>query len=216
MEQNITPMNKKEGKTMTKQVRLSEDGKYQWYYEFNMWRNPSIIFLVCKIFFFILLGMWIFFSIIFLIQGEGWDSVLFMGKLTLVVGGIFAVLIPMGYGLLALIYGGKYMVNFEMDEEGILHEQIASQSKKSKIIGWLTVLVGLMGRSPSAMGAGMLSTANSSSYSTFANVKSVKAYPERNLIKVNEALFKNQVYVEDPKDFEFVYRFIVEHCPKAR
>ncbi len=215
MEQNNTPTTERQEMPGSKQVKHCEDGKYRWTYELNMWRNPSIIFLVSKIFFFILLGMWIFFSIIFLISGEGWDGVLGMGKLTLVVAGIFAVLIPMGYGLLALIYGGKYIVNFEMDENGILLEQIASQTKKSRIIGLLTVLVGLLARRPSTVGAGMLSASKSSSYSTFSDVRSVKAYPDRHLIKVNERLFKNQVYVEDPKDFDFVYRFILAHCPKA-
>ncbi len=199
-----------------KKIQICPDGKYRWYHELNMWRNPSILFLVMKIFFYILLGMFIFFSIIILISGEGWDSVLGIGKLTLVVAGIFAVIIPLGYALLALIYGGKYMVLFEMDEKGVLHQQIETQAKKARTLGWLTALVSLLARRPSGMGAGMLAASRTSSYSTFENVTSVKAYPSRQLIKVNEPLFKNQVYVEDPDDFDFVYKYICAHCKKLQ
>ena len=42
-------------------VRLCEDGKYRWKYEFNMLKNPAIILVVYKIF-------GILFSIPFLIN----------------------------------------------------------------------------------------------------------------------------------------------------
>ncbi len=197
-----------------KQIQLCPDGKYRWTYELNMWRNPSIIFVVYKIFAYILLGMWVFFSIIILFEGEGWDGVLGMGQLTLVVGGIFAVLVPLGYGLLALIYGGRYKVRFEMDENGILHQQLENQAKRGRALGCLTAVVGLLARKPTVAGSGMLAASRSSSYSTFDFVTSVKAYRNRQLIKVNEPFCKNQIYVSDPDDFEFVYKYICAHCSR--
>ena len=52
--------------------------------------------------------------------------------------------------------------------------------------------------------------------SHFKKVRTVKAERKRNLIKVNEALTKNRIYVEDPEDYEFVLRYISERCPKAK
>ena len=51
------------------------------------------------------------------------------------------------------------------------------------------------------------------STSDFASVRSVQPYKSRNLIKVNELLSKNQVYV-NAEYFDFVYDYIRSHCPK--
>lgn len=49
----------------------------------------------------------------------------------------------------------------------------------------------------------------------FRNVKNIKYVPKRNLIKVNETLTKNRVYVPDV-DYHDVYQFICAHCPQAK
>ena len=49
------------------------------------------------------------------------------------------------------------------------------------------------------------------SESEFAKVKKVKAYPNKNLIKVNGVLDHNQVYVLK-EDFEFVEKYIISRC----
>ena len=53
-----------------------------------------------------------------------------------------------------------------------------------------------------------------STSSDFANVRSVKGSRALRVIKVNEPLAKNQVYVE-PADYDFVFGFIRDHCPNA-
>ena len=47
------------------------------------------------------------------------------------------------------------------------------------------------------------------------NVRKVKGVKRRNLIKVNEPFFFNQVYAED-EDFDFVFNYIRSHCPKVK
>ena len=89
------------------------------------------------------------------------------------------------------------------------------QVKKAEVIGFITVLVGAMAKNPTTMGAGLLAASKSRSSSEFANVRRVKAYRKRNLIKVNQLFNKNQVYVAD-EDFDFVYNFIKSRCPKAK
>ena len=87
--------------------------------------------------------------------------------------------------------------------------------KKAEAIGLITALVGLAAKNPTTVGAGMLSASRSTSTSVFANVRRVKARRRMNLIKVNQLLFKNQVYVPD-EDYDFVYDYIKSHCPKAK
>ena len=43
-------------------VTLYPDGKYRWVYEMNLYTNPTILFLVLKIFFWICFGLWVFMS----------------------------------------------------------------------------------------------------------------------------------------------------------
>ena len=58
------------GSKVTENICLGTDGKYHWYYEFKLMKNPTILFVLWKIFFWIFVGMWVFLSIINSIQGH--------------------------------------------------------------------------------------------------------------------------------------------------
>ena len=49
----------------------------------------------------------------------------------------------------------------------------------------------------------------------FKCVRSVKKGMWGNVIKVREILSNNQVYARD-EDFDFVYNYIREHCPRVK
>jgi len=190
-------------------VRLCQDGKYRWVYELNMFKSTAILRTLFKIFGFIFVGIWLF----VLILGDVPDVGKFTLSMLLVYAG-FCVFILLCYGLVALGYGGKYCVLFEMDEEGLNHIQLPKQFKKAQVAGWIAVLAGVLAGSPGARGAGILGASRNSLYSAFSKVRSIKANPGGNLIRVNAPFSKNQVYVEDA-DFDFVLDFIRSHCPKA-
>jgi SAM-dependent methyltransferase len=118
-----------------KEVKLCEDGKYRWVYEMNMITNPTIFLTVLKVFWGIIIGMWAVFGFfLYVIHGD-WDGLLGMTRAMLVVLGIFTVLTMLGVLLLAAIYGGKYVVLFEMDENGVKHIQLPRQVKKAEALG---------------------------------------------------------------------------------
>ena len=91
-------------------VRLCQDGKYRWTYEFNMLKNPAIILVVYKIFG-ILLSIPFLINIISLashgtLQAE-WNDRLWSGsnpKVWLVVMAVFAVLILISYLIVNAVY----------------------------------------------------------------------------------------------------------------
>lgn len=198
-----------------REVRLCNDGKYRWVYEMNMVTNPTIFLTVYKIFFYIILvGFALFGTFLYAIHGD-WAGLWGMAKGALIALGGFAVLTFLGVLLVSLIYGGKYIVLFEMDEKEIAHIQMPRQVEKSELIGWLAVLVGIAAKNPTAMGSGVLAATKNKSTSVYSKVRRVKAYRRRDLIKVNQLLFKNQVYVYD-EDFDFVYDFIKKHCSNAK
>ncbi len=214
MKKSVTNLSQ-EDQVLTDRIHLCKDGKYRWIYELNMYKNPSIIFVVFKIFGYILLTGWAIMTISDLCRGEGWDTIWFDTKMMLLIVALFVVLIILAYLLVAASYGGKYIVLFEMDEQGVLHRQLKSQIKKAQAMGWFTVLAGLKAGNLTTIGAGLNSATKTSSYSSFENVRNVKACRSRNLIKVNELLEKNQVYVTD-EDFDFVYNFICSRCTKMK
>ena len=199
-----------------KEVRLCNDGKYRWVYEMHLLKNPTIFLTVLKVMMISVGIVWLFGMIITVFQGDmNLEWFLFWLKMIGVVLGVFVGLAIISILIMAAILGGKYVVLFEMDEQEVVHIQMPRQVKKAEVVGLITALVGLAAKKPTTIGAGMLAASKSKSTSVLANVRNVKARRWRNLIKVNQLLNKNQVYVAE-EDFDFVYNFIKAHCPNVR
>ena len=205
----------KDNKTLNTRVTLCGDGKYRWTYEMSLFKNPTVFLLIWKIFFFIVLGIFAFLVLI----GSGdsgfwWDGFSDTAKVFgfILIG--MTTLVALGYLLYAAIMGGKYTVEFEMDEKGVNHKQTASQARKAKKLGQATMIAGASSGSRTAVGAGM-NARRTEMYTEFAKVRKIKAYPRRDLIKVNERLEHNQVYAAK-EDFEFVKNYVVSHCGNVK
>lgn len=196
---------------VTRNITRGEDGVYRWVYELNLYTNPTILFLIWKIFGFLCLGMWILMVLMDIGDSDFWWGGFFdVTRVCLLFTLGFLLLCLVGYLVYAMMMGGKYCVLFEMDEKGVNHIQMAPQVKKAEAIGLLTMLIGAAAGKPGVVGTGLLAGARTSLYSSFDTLKSVEPFPRRNLIKVNELLSKNQVYAED-EDFPFVLDFIRSH-----
>ncbi len=196
-----------------KKIVKCDDGVFRWVYEFKLLNNPTILFLLWKIFGFIMLGMWVFvlalevtdrgFQLANILEVSKGFGFAFLGMMALVL---------VGYLFYALIMGGKYCVLFEMDEDGVTHSQMEKQVKKSQLIAAITALAGIAAGSASAVGTGILSASKSSMRTEFAKVRKIVPDKKRGVIKVNELLMKNQVYA-DGEDFDFVLDYIVKRLP---
>ena len=217
MENEIIVQTPVENKTYQgKEVRLCNDGKYRWVYEMHLLKNPTIFLTSLKVILIAVGAVWLFGLIIVTLSGDmDLSQFLFWGKLMLIILGVFVGLTILSVLLVAAIFHGKYLVLFEMDEKEVVHIQMPRQVKKAEVIGWITVLVGALAKNPTTMGTGMLAASKSRSTSEFDKVRHVKARRWRDLIKVNQLLNKNQVYVSD-EDFDFVYDFIKNHCPNLK
>lgn len=205
-----------DGKYQGKEVKLCNDGKYRWVYEMHLLKNPTIFLTTLKVIFIAIGIVWVMGLFLITISGDmDRDQFLFWTKLMLIMTGIFVGLTVLAILFLAAVFRGKYLVLFEMDEHQVVHIQMPRQVEKAEVIGWITVLVGAMAKSPTVMGSGMLATARSISTSEFDKVRRVKARRGRDLIKVNNLLSRNQVYVYD-EDFDFVYNYIKSRCVNAK
>lgn len=194
-------------------IRLCPDGIYRWAYDYKLFKNPTILFVIQKIFAFISLGLFFFLVIISLGDNGFW----FEGFFELVKGfAIFFVgmsaLAAFGYFVYALFLGGKYCVLFEMDEKGITHTQAPKQFKKAQIVAAITAFTA---NNPTTLGSSILAGSNMSMSSDWDKVKSIELFPKRNVIKLNGLLIKNQVYMSK-EDYPFVSQFILSHCKNAK
>ena len=196
-------------------VSLCEDGKYRWTYPLDMLKNPSILFVLLKIFG-ILLSIPLLIALISAAANNDWQKIWdgFI-KIWLIVMVVFFVIILISYLIVVWMNGGKYVVNFTMDDKRLIHEQVPVQYDRARKVGLLAALVGIFAKRPAAAGAGALAASRDTSVSVFDKVRRVKPRRGQNLIKVNQSLERNQVYVPD-EDFDFVLDFIRKHCPNAK
>ena len=196
------------------EIHRDEDGVYRWYYALNLLRNPTILFMLWKIFFWICVGMFAFMNVIELFDG-GYKFKTFIetGKVFGLLLLIFFGLTTLGYFLYAAFNGFRYCVVFEMDEKGVTHTQAKSQFKSNRKLSFLAMLMGVFARNPTLVGSGLLTSTHQSMRSSWESVTSVEIIRKRNVIKVNETLFKNQVYARD-EDFDFVEQFVRAHVGK--
>ncbi len=190
-----------------------DNHKLTWVYELPMMKTFLLLFEVWKV-----IGIAggivaLFMMIVGLFQGNGLDAILFPIEMIALVLGILLVLSIPAYYIVTKANNGKYTVLFEMDEEGVDHTQIKTDMAKALDI--LTIGVGLMGGNRSAVSAGTLSATGGSLHSKFSKVRKIKVNRKEHLIRLNGRVVSNMVYADDAH-FDFIYNYIVKHCPNAK
>lgn len=195
-------------------IMLCSDGKYRWVYEFSMLRNPTLYFTVLKV---LTIGALCCTLPVILssIGSEGLGALIEGAKVFGVVMVIFVPLSFLSYLILAGQYGWKYIVLFEMDENGIIHQQQDKQFDKAKGIAWVSAFIGAANNDIGAVGRSISVMTRSSTSSEFGSVKKVTLLKRRNTIKLDRPFSHNQVYVEK-EDWEFVKDFITQRCTNAK
>ena len=197
-------------------VTLYPDGNYRWVYEVPMLKNPSILFDVYWVLGISFGLVWLF-NVLLIGCEDGFSLESLWGFTSgfLILMLVFVVIGYVAYVIVAWTYGWKYVVLFTLDEKEVVHQQMPHQMKKAKVLGALTALLGAAAGKPGVVGSGILASSRSTSTSVLANVKRIKARRRQNLIKVNQLLNKNRIFVPD-EDFDFVYDFLCQHCPNAK
>ena len=202
--------------SINNRVKLYPDGKYRWIYEVPMLKNPSIIIDVFKVVGISLGIVWLFMVLLSVYDGEFsleslWStSMVFLGLML-----VFAVIVFLAYVILAWHYGWKYVVLFTMDKSEIVHQQMPYQVKKAQVLGALAAMIGGAAGNLGMVGTGVLAASRTTSISTLVRVNRLIPVRRMNLIKVNQKLHKNRIYVPD-EDFDFVYDFLCQQCVNAK
>ena len=197
-------------------VKLYPDGKYRWVYEVPMLKNPTILIDVFKVLGISFGIVWLF-TVLVIGCEEGYTLENLWGITSgfLVLMGVFLVIGCIAYFIVAWCYGWKYVVLFTLDERQVVHQQMPRQVKKATVLGALTAMMGGAAGKPGVVGSGLLAASRSTLTSDFVDVTRLIPCRCHNLIKVSQLLSKNRVFVPD-EDFDFVYNYLCQHCPRAK
>ncbi|MBQ3860234.1 MAG: hypothetical protein II779_06885 [Clostridia bacterium] len=197
----------------TKPIEAS-GAKYRWTYEMSLFKNPTVFLATAKA-----MGIAVAITIFILglislfADGFSADSFRFVGELVLILGGIFAVLLVLGYLLYAAIMGGYYVVDFTMDEKTVVLSQSAKQAKKAENIGTAAMIMGAITHNRGAVSAGYNSAIRSTTTTEFSHVKKAVVDKKHSVIKLHTVGW-DHVYA-DGEDFEFAAGWIRSHVPEA-
>lgn len=202
--------------SINNRVKLYPDGKYRWIYEVPMLKNPSIIIDVFKVVGISLGIVWLFMVLLSVYDGDfSLESLLDTSMVFVGLMLVFAVIVFLAYVILAWHYGWKYVVLFTMDKSEIVHQQMPYQVKKAQVLGALAAMIGGAAGNLGMVGTGVLAASRTTSISTLVRVNRLIPVRRMNLIKVNQKLHKNRIYVPD-EDFDFVYDFLCQQCINAK
>jgi len=198
----------------TGRVTLCPDGKYRWAYEVNLFKNASTFYDVVKV---IGLTLGLFYGMM-LIMGifvaDDWSVVWTMTLAFFCIALGLCLLCLIIYWIWAAANGGRYAALFEMDEHGITHSQMQKHVRQQQIVSSIGVAVGLATGKPGVIGNSLLAASVNMWKTDFKDVRRVIPKRRRRLIKVNELLTKNRVFVENDEDYKFVLDFIRQRCPR--
>lgn len=197
-------------------VKLYPDGKYRWVYEVPMLKNPTILIDVFKVLGISFGIVWLF-TVLVIGCEEGYTLENLWGITSgfLMLMGVFLVIGCIAYFIVAWCYGWKYVVLFTLDERQVVHQQMPRQVKKAMVLGALTAMMGGAAGKPGVVGSGLLAASRSTLTSAFVDVTRLIPCRCHNLIKASQLLSKNRVFVPD-EDFDFVYNYLCQHCPRAK
>ncbi len=197
-------------------IRRGDDGIYRWNYRLNLYTDFSILALVMKVMLLSVFITWLIALLCCAWSRDFWMAgfLSFCKGFGIIAAVLLALTIP-SYYLYALIMGGAYSVNFEMDENGVKHEQEDCQQERAKVISILVMIFGALAKSRGAMSAGHAAGRRAMMYSDFSKVRSVEPEKKKHLINVSGRGVFNKVYVAD-EDFDWVLDFIRSHCPKVK
>ena len=191
---------------------------FQWEYEYDLFQNRHMLYLLLRVFGIILAG--IFLVLLILLSGnsdfmeKGFTLFLICG-----LGGIVLIL-----GLICLIYflvakakKGNNLLCYEMTSQQIRRVLTEKQRKRDQTMGRINSVAGIFGTGPNAINAARVGTQlESGSYRVFdfSRMSSVKYLPRYDMIRLRDPDKTFEVYA-GKDDYETVKQRITFYSSGA-
>ncbi len=196
-------------------VTRCEDGKFRWVYEFDMLKNPVILFTVWKVLWIAFAAVFAFMLVLDIIEGSDFGGLFELAKMLVLLCLVLSAIGFVAYLIVSAQYGRKYIVLFEMDENGVIHKQMGSQFDRASAMGWFTAMTGVLTGNPAAIGMGINAATRNSLSTEFKKVRKIKSSRRFNTIYLKAPFSNNQVYVAD-EDFDIVLEYIRDRVEQSR
>ena len=202
-----------EFRSFTSRVTKGEDGVWRWYYDMDMYRNKSMLYMLEKVNLLIFIGVAVGGSLLIGAVERDFGAPMIKGILLISLGmcALMALLYWFGFYIAAAIMKGKYRIHLAMRESGI---EIVWSDRLKK--GYSTGK-NLMSLTGSVIGSRRVRgrwrpTLEEVSAIAFSEVIRCRSYPKWDMIDLSVPGGKFQVYV-GKNDFESVKEYILERVP---
>lgn len=192
-------------------IFLEKDGTYDWIYCLRMFQNLSMFKFVMKLMIFMFAAITV---ILLVLTGGSGDILWLLGILGLCFAAVILIVL-FSFWLVNKLYKGRYMLIYEMNEQGLTFSQTTDQAQITRTIAAASAAVNAAGGNAGGVIAGTgLALSPNSYHADFSKVRSVKGRKSDNLIWVNTFLQYLMVYVPDDA-YDFVWTYITERCVNA-
>lgn len=193
-------------------IYLEEDGTYDWIYCMNMMKDLSMLKFYYKVIGLCFLPIILLMIWMALTGRFDWSSFLVVMLCFVVV----LLIVLFAVWLVNKLFQSKYMLIYQMNNEGITFSQTTDQAEMTRTIAAASAAASAAGGHTGGVisGSGMALSPNAY-YSEFSKVRSVRGVRKDNLIWVNTFLQFQQVYVP-AGSYDFVWNYITQRCVNAR
>lgn len=193
--------------------RLCDDGVYRWVYEYDLWKNHTVILEIEKFLFLVCLGIMVIQGLIEIPQKGFIKGLISAAQEAGILLGIMSALLIISYPIYCLLSNGKYCVLFEMDDKGIMHTRMEKKVKREDLVEWLWAANEILDSRLLSTGLGIATASEASMETVFSEVRKMSVSEKGKTITLVCRITRNQVYVPAEK-FEFVKKYILERCPE--
>lgn len=130
--------------------------------------------------------------------------------------GLIGLLLFFSWILVMAVYGGKYEVEFILNDEGVLCRTQAKQAEKNRIVNALTIALGLLTGKPAAAGAGLLARERQSVYLRWNRITKVSYQPEHRTILLRGDFTENIGLFCTKENYAIAEAFTRQKCLNAK
>ncbi|WP_167848822.1 hypothetical protein [Methanolobus halotolerans] len=109
-------------------------------------------------------------------------------------------------------YGNSYMLSYIVDEKGVWTLTRMAQKSRNRIANILLIFMGLLSRSPSATGIGMMAAGRQDQSLKWKNVKKALFYPKYNTIVLKGRYGEKSIIFCTQNKYDHVASFVKSHC----
>lgn len=148
-------------------------------------------------------------GIVFLAQKE-WEAML---PMLAMIGAVTAGLWLLGILIMALLFRGKYRVRYTLSDKGIRCDTIDSIARKANR---LAIVVGVLARSPQAVGAGMIGLSRESEEARWSGAFKAVYEPDKQCITLRNT-WRSLLWVQcTPENYTDVANAIEGHMKRRK